>query len=436
MEDGVKYTRPFAVLFLLVAAGGLLLYSAFFDVRNRAIDQLNAEQLILAKQASKSIRGFFEHYSHLLSHLSTISHIASLDQQGKDLMQVFYETHANEIRSITRVDSRGRVVCTFPENPDMEGADLSGQEHIQRLIQAQRPVLSDVFKAGQGFDGIAFHVPVFVNEVFRGSLGILVSFDHLARESLEDIKLGEDGYAWMISRKGIELYCPVPGHAGRSVFENCKDFPDILAMAREMVQGKAGTATYVFDRLRGQTIESIRKHAVYLPIPLPDTFWSVVVATPEREALGSIRGFRDRWLLVIGLLLIAVAFCFYYFGRALIIMREDEKHKQAEDALRLSEKRLRRAEVVARFGNWEFILGRDEVKASDGARIIYGLGDKEWSIGDVRKIPLPEYRSMLDQAMSDLIEKGKPYGVEFKIRRPSDGQIRDIHSIAEYSPAE
>jgi PAS domain S-box-containing protein len=108
--------------------------------------------------------------------------------------------------------------------------------------------------------------------------------------------------------------------------------------------------------------------------------------------------------------------------------------KQAEDALQLSESRLRRAEVVALFGNWEFILGCDKVKASEGAKIIYGLEDAEWSIPEVQRIPLPEYRGMLDKALSGLIDEGKPYNVEFKIRRPTDGKIIDIHSIAEYSP--
>jgi PAS domain S-box-containing protein len=108
--------------------------------------------------------------------------------------------------------------------------------------------------------------------------------------------------------------------------------------------------------------------------------------------------------------------------------------KRAEEALQLSERRLRRAEVVALFGNWEFIPERDKAKASEGAKIIYGLEGREWSISEVQSIPLPEYRGMLDKALNGLIEEGKPYNVEFKIRRPSDGKIVDIHSIAEYSP--
>ncbi|MDR3570146.1 MAG: PAS domain S-box protein [Syntrophobacteraceae bacterium] len=114
--------------------------------------------------------------------------------------------------------------------------------------------------------------------------------------------------------------------------------------------------------------------------------------------------------------------------------RAQESLKKTAEELGLSEGRLQRAEVAARFGNWEFILGSDTVLASEGARILYGLENRQWNTAEVKKIPLPEYRAILDTAMRELIENGKPYSVEFKICRPSDGEVIDIYSVAEYSP--
>jgi len=107
---------------------------------------------------------------------------------------------------------------------------------------------------------------------------------------------------------------------------------------------------------------------------------------------------------------------------------------EAETTLVDYNQRLKRAEDISGIGHWEFHLTENRVVASEGAKRIYGLGDEEWTITAVQTIPLPQYREMLDLALANLIEKGEPYDVEFRIRRPSDGAIVDIRSIAEYDP--
>ncbi len=95
---------------------------------------------------------------------------------------------------------------------------------------------------------------------------------------------------------------------------------------------------------------------------------------------------------------------------------------------------LIKAERISRIGHWEFDLNKLTVQASEGARKIYGLGlqDENLTIPEAQAIPLVEYRKFLDKSLEDLILYQKPYDIEFKIRRKSDGAIRTIHSIAEY----
>jgi PAS domain S-box-containing protein len=115
------------------------------------------------------------------------------------------------------------------------------------------------------------------------------------------------------------------------------------------------------------------------------------------------------------------------------IVRAADRRK-ASIALQQSEARLTRAEEVAGFGHWELHLNNKEMYASSGAKLIYGL---EWSREAyelVKKIPLPEYRMQLDAMMTGLIQNGTSYDIEFKIKRPTDGRIVEIHSRAEYDP--
>ena len=116
-------------------------------------------------------------------------------------------------------------------------------------------------------------------------------------------------------------------------------------------------------------------------------------------------------------------------------VRDISDQKWTEAALQGSEKRLMRAEEIARFGHWELLLDEKKMRGSKGAKRIYGLEGEHWPLSDVQRIPLPEYRARLDKALQELVEQGIPYNVEFKIRRQSDGQILDIHSLAEYNPA-
>lgn len=115
-----------------------------------------------------------------------------------------------------------------------------------------------------------------------------------------------------------------------------------------------------------------------------------------------------------------------------LVFRDQTEDRQARKAVEISEKRLQRAEIVSKSGNWEFHLETGVVYASEGARIVYGLPHKEWTIPQVQAIPLPEHRAELDAALRNVIERGAPYDVRFKIRRPDTGEIRHIHSVAEY----
>jgi PAS domain S-box-containing protein len=108
--------------------------------------------------------------------------------------------------------------------------------------------------------------------------------------------------------------------------------------------------------------------------------------------------------------------------------------EEAQARLIESDAKLHRAEAVAKFGHWEFSLDTKIVTASAGARMIYGLEDRELSIPDIQKVPLPQYRQELDQQLQDLIREGKGYNTEFLIQRPTDNAVIAIHSIAEYDP--
>jgi PAS domain S-box-containing protein len=90
-------------------------------------------------------------------------------------------------------------------------------------------------------------------------------------------------------------------------------------------------------------------------------------------------------------------------------------------------------QILAKVGAWRFDLKTSQVFAPEQTRRIYGLAPEgDLTIQQVQTIPLPGYRKMLDDKFRALILNSAPYNVEFLIRRPADGAIRAIHSVARY----
>jgi PAS domain S-box-containing protein len=345
LSEGLRMKKTYwlvcSVILLIIICGTM--FATFYSVaKNDAIRNLNKQQSLHAIQAARGIEEFFGNWRRILETYSSMDKIVDLDNKGKQYMALLYEPNKEEIRSVIRVDANGRIIHVTPNSREsIIGTDISSQKHIQEIIRTHKPAVSDVFKTVQGFDAVALHVPVFRKKTFVGSIGITVNYASLAEKYLEGIKIGKTGYAWMISRDGTELFCPVPGHTGKSVFKNCKGFPSILSMADEMLKGHQGVTEYSFDKIAGKTVKPVKKLAVYMPVSIGNTFWSIVVASSEDDVLASLADFRDKLLMIIGLLFLGATLFTYYGGKAWFIIEEEEKRKQVEEALRESEEQYR-----------------------------------------------------------------------------------------------
>ena len=420
----MKHRYLFGLLLGVVCFCFYLFQVIYSGVKEKTIADLNSRQLIHGRQAGRGIEYFFSDLTTFLTKVSESGHVISLDDQGRKELDFALKTNRQQIKAITRVDETGRILYTLPYDGTAIGRDISYQKHIREIMKTRKPVVSDVFTAVQGYTAVALHVPVFKGNEYRGTLAALIDFQAISKKFLEDIRIGETGYAWMTSRDGIELYCPVPGHTGKSVFENCKDFPTIISMAKEMVKGNQGVTTYSFDQIRDLKTETVRKHAVYLPVKIGDNFWTIVVASSEDEILASLESFRSKLIAVMGLLLLGSAVFSFYGMRARGIIREEAKRQNAEDALHESE---------ARYGSLfennhavMLLIDPDSAAITDAnpaACAYYG-----WSREELKKRRIDEINTLTSEeviAEMQLARSERRNHFFFK-HRLADGTIRDV----------
>lgn len=115
-------------------------------------------------------------------------------------------------------------------------------------------------------------------------------------------------------------------------------------------------------------------------------------------------------------------------------LKEDIANRlKTEEIVKINLERLARAELASKTGNWEFNVETREITNSVGAASIYGLPSAFVESATIKAVPLPEYRPILDSALADLIEKGKPYDIEYKVRTVDTGELKEVHSTAELS---
>jgi len=333
--------RTFIALVIVFTGASALLFNAFYkEAKDIAFTKLNDQQMIHAKQAAHGIQDFFGTWTGTLNSLSKMDEIIDTDADGKRYMKLLYEAHRDQIRSITRMDERGTIIHTVPYSRS-QGRNISGQTHVQEILKEHKPVVSDVFKTVQGFYAVALHVPVFRGSVFKGTIAIGINFETLAKRYLDIIKIGETGYAWVVSRDGTQLYSPVSGVIGKSVFENIKGYPSLIVMVNDMLKGHEGTATYTFDRIGDRNVGQTKKYAVYMPIHIENTYWSIVVTSEEQDVLSDLISFRNKLAFVIGAIFICGMVFSTLGAKAWFIVKEEKKRKQAEIELRNSEHRYR-----------------------------------------------------------------------------------------------
>lgn len=107
------------------------------------------------------------------------------------------------------------------------------------------------------------------------------------------------------------------------------------------------------------------------------------------------------------------------------------ERKRYEEELRRNEERLKEAQKIAHFGNWEWDIQEDRIYWSDEVFSIFELdpGEFEPSYEAFVDMVHPGDREVVKKAVNDALYRGKPYSVEHRLVLP-DGRVKFLHEHA------
>ena len=115
--------------------------------------------------------------------------------------------------------------------------------------------------------------------------------------------------------------------------------------------------------------------------------------------------------------------------------REITRRKQAEESLRRSEERLKRAQEIAHLGSWELDLVDNRLTWSDEVYRIFGLQPQEFAAtyeAFLERVH-PDDREAVDAAYSGSIRENRDtYEIEHRVVRKHTGEIRFVHERCQH----
>jgi len=142
------------------------------------------------------------------------------------------------------------MLAVEPEaHSESEGADISGQEQVQRLQQTQAPVMSGLFPAVEGLLAVDLEHPVFgADGALRGSVSILFQPRALFASFAEPLLERSAWYAWAMQTDGRIIYDLDVQEIGRNVLvdDMYRPFPELRTVARRIIAEPSGKDRYKF----------------------------------------------------------------------------------------------------------------------------------------------------------------------------------------------
>ena len=333
------------------------------------------------------------------------------------------------ISGMRREDVLGRVAFeVFPFLVET-GEDRYFREALagRSSVAEARPY--DVPESGHRgfFDG--YYLPLR-DESGRIVGGVSVVRDITARMQAEEaLRAGEERYRAFISNssEGIwrfELDEPVPtGLTADEQIELCYRHGHLAecndAMAR--MYGYERAEEIVGARLGDLLVRTDPANVEYLRAFVASGYRLTDVESVERDREGNLKLFTNNLVGVVeGDRLL----------RAWGTQRDVTDRRLAENSMRVSEERLRRAQQAAHLGTWDWDLKTGEVVWSEGIYELLGVEPASFEPSFARwlEFVLPEDAISTQKAIDEATAGGGEFAAEFRVRR-ADEQLRWLASI-------
>jgi len=179
-------------------------------------------------------------------------------------------------------DPRGRIITVAPEAyRQYEGTETATTDASKQFFvdfaQNRKPMLSSVFRAVEGIDGVVLVRPVITgNGELLGMVSALFKPGDLLDGTIAPAAEVRAMKVNVAQTDGLTIYCSNGLETGKNLLTDPRyvNYPELEAMGKNMVAQQTGSAEYTF--ISDTTGQSVTKTAFWTTVSLHGTEWRLV----------------------------------------------------------------------------------------------------------------------------------------------------------------
>ncbi|HEY5524991.1 MAG TPA: methyl-accepting chemotaxis protein, partial [Clostridium sp.] len=231
---------------------------------------------------------------------TAFEYIQNIQKSNQDSMEVLIITDAN-----------GKVVIdSETKEPDI---DLSDRDYMKKALSGSEAVSEVLTSRFTGNPAIFIAYPIKDGNKIIGTLVGSIKFDSISNYAAK-IKVGENGYAYMIDKNGLIVYHPDSSKILKvNVSDNASE--DFKPIIKEMKDGKSSEGFYTYD--------DKYKYVNFQPVDN----WMIAVTANYDEYMASAISIRNDTILIVVISIIIAMICAYLFATKGIINPIEELKK-------------------------------------------------------------------------------------------------------------
>ena len=326
----MSFPRKSKFLFFLLLIIGITIGILFWlkhttdavraEARERFFEQYNRQQYLMAELASHTLEEMFATFHRDLDFVVSLFERREVNRQRArevhGTLEKIYDSLAHTpVIDLVIFDHQGTTIGIEPADPYTLGRNYAWRDYFRWAREEGKPgqmYLSPFMPmaGGQQRGDKALIVAEGIYDPqgeFLGVVTFTLNFDELVRKQILPVRIGTDGYAWLVDTSSRTVLVDPNGNITGMSFEEAflPKWPGLFDLLLSMEDGNPGSGSYAYQD-PDDPDRQVRKLVSFHPVSIAGRHWTLGVATPQREVENLLSSFLQRQEALATTLLVTV----------------------------------------------------------------------------------------------------------------------------------